>query len=161
MNDKRRHRRVPVNWPLEVSNRSGGKTRTRILDISESGALFISTQRYEPDDLLALQIVLSASCTIQCVARIIREVPGATRYTVYASEFKQFMPGGHEMLMNALRDVIARVPRHEEQEKRSDDYLPLMATPTTSVPGGKAGQGRDWGVRAEPGAAPVVFVRRS
>lgn len=149
--DKRKERRVTVNWPLQLSNQSGGAIRSRIVDISTTGIQFVSTQSYAKGDMLGMEIVIRPACVIRCVGRVVREATRTARYVIYGAEFVYFSGDGKQLLQSTLTEVVNRIPEASAAKKSSSESLNIPdPEPSTRLPESKpTTAGSDsWGFRA-------------
>ena len=130
--NKRKARRIPVGWTLEIKNRNGDNIRSRILNISQTGILFMSPHHFQNNEMLKMVIVVRPTFQVQCVARIVRELPGSSRIATFAAEFFRFADHGEKLLMETLTEVLKRAPE-ERLPTVPEPKSPPRVEPTPAV----------------------------
>ena len=124
-----------MDWTLELTNRAGDSSHSKIVNVSETGILFMSPHPFRSNDMLGMVIVVRTTCQIRCVARVVRELPGSSRFATYAAEFVRFADDGQRVLRETLAEAIKRLPAEAlpESPKRPAPK-PAVASPPPSQP---------------------------
>ena len=106
MSEKRRDTRIDVSWPLCIAAISG-RGEGSLVNISLSGALFVTDCAVRESDLVVLRISLDADTNIDCAAQVMRTVSLGDRHA-YGVEFRYVSSVDRQKLSFAL--LLVRDP---------------------------------------------------
>ena len=147
--NKRKARRISVDWTLELTNKAGASLRSRIVNVSRTGILFMSPHPFHANEMLRMVIVVRSTCQITCVARVVRQLPGTSRFATYAAEFVGFTEDGQSLFLETLAEVLKRAPDEKVVIPEAKPPPRAAAPPPPSNP--------DSPIRRNPG--PIVIRR--
>ncbi len=151
MPENREERRYEVEWPVRVIHEGGEYTYSKTLNVSPTGLSFITSHRYYDGELLVAELTLGAACVVQCVARVVRELPRSSRFYCYAALFEQFTGNGGELLAETLQLIQRREHLPEEPA------LAPVAPAPKPIPEARP---RDLGIPRMAQRGPVMMRRR-
>jgi len=106
MSEKQREARIDVPWPLRIAAISG-RGEGSLINISLSGALFVTDCAFGESDLVVLRISLDADTNVDCVAQIVRTVSLGDR-NAYGAELRYVSSVDRQKLNFAL--LLVRDP---------------------------------------------------
>ena len=122
-NEKRAEQRYMVNWPMQVCRGNRGWTNCKTVDISATGVLFVSADRYRAEELVLMEVAIRPTVLVQGVARIVREIGDSGRCFRYAAEFRDFSADGRRL----LKDTLNAIRRRCLTDTPSDEPLPATS----------------------------------
>jgi hypothetical protein len=97
----RAHRHI-VLWPFRARRPEQDMFAGYILNISPSGLFFLSQDRCAPGTVLEMQIFFTASASLPCRVRIVRERQERLGRYVYGARFEHFYHKGRQLLHSKL-----------------------------------------------------------
>jgi len=116
MSEKRREPRMDVSWPLRIAAISG-RGKGNLVNVSLTGALFVTDSEVREGDLVVMRISLDADTDIDCVAQIVRTVSLGDK-NAYGAEFRYVSSVDRQKLSFAL--LLVRDPGANGRAIRPD-----------------------------------------
>ncbi len=108
LHNRRRERRVLVNWPVRFETSEGEVLFGHTIDITSLGVLLQSPIRLETPGVVTLWIEVSPGMEAHCVATLIHERAAPGGEWAYGAAFEHFFGTDRELLVRAIGELAQR-----------------------------------------------------
>lgn len=104
--DRRGTPRCVITWPLYTGPQTAERFSGMVVNVSRSGLLFLSSERYQVGDLVEMEIGISPLLSHHSVVRIVREEPGEAGQWAYGAEFLTMLEEDRVILHRTLLEFL-------------------------------------------------------
>lgn len=121
--DRRRGRRIDVNWPVNVSHVKCGIVPATTANVSVSGVSVITPLRLPIRDNVELAIDIAQTVTIKCVGQIMRETLAANGKFNYGVRLIRITNADYKIYTDTLLALFRKSPEENELSFASDRVM--------------------------------------